>query len=199
MREKPDAQAIAQPRFPPHNHIPMNTQESNNPTKRDINADPLTGEPGAHPVATGVGAAGAGAAGAAIGGAVGGPVGAAVGAVIGAVAGGYGGKAVGEVIDPTAEDAFWREEHERQSWAGSESRFEDYQPAYRAGYQGYDRHAGTGGRFEDAETQLHADYERDGGRVPWEKARAATRAAWNRVESGQAKRRPVAGAGGTKG
>ncbi|NJL23055.1 MAG: hypothetical protein HC895_23115, partial [Leptolyngbyaceae cyanobacterium SM1_3_5] len=37
----------------------------------DSNPDPITGEPGAHPVGTGIGAAGAGAAGAAIGGVVG--------------------------------------------------------------------------------------------------------------------------------
>ncbi|MES2571719.1 MAG: hypothetical protein V4710_16905, partial [Verrucomicrobiota bacterium] len=42
---------------------------------RDLNRDPITGEPGSHPVATGAGAAGGGAAGAAIGTAVAGPVG----------------------------------------------------------------------------------------------------------------------------
>jgi hypothetical protein len=68
-----------------------------------LNEDPLTHEPGAHPVATGVGALGGGAAAAAIGLAVGGPVGGAIGAVVGAFAGGMGGSAVGESIDPTLE------------------------------------------------------------------------------------------------
>ncbi|MBA3763500.1 MAG: hypothetical protein H0X04_09185, partial [Chthoniobacterales bacterium] len=72
-----------------------------------------------HPVATGVGALSGGAAGAAIGTAVGGPIGTVVGAVIGAVAGGAGGYAVGEAIDPAAEDAYWRENHERQPFAKS--------------------------------------------------------------------------------
>ncbi|MBD0341003.1 MAG: hypothetical protein ICV61_08960, partial [Microcoleus sp. Co-bin12] len=44
----------------------------------DANLDPISGEKGAHPVGTGIGAASAGATGAAIGGAVGGPVGAVV-------------------------------------------------------------------------------------------------------------------------
>src|SRR5258705_8003526 len=74
---------------------------------RDSNPDPITGAPGAHPIGTGVGAAGAGAAGAAIG-AVAGPVGAAVGAVVGAVAGGLAGKGVAEAVNPTEEDAYWR-------------------------------------------------------------------------------------------
>lgn len=50
-------------------------------TGRDENRDPITGEPGSHPVGTGVGAAGAGLAGAAAGMAVGGPVGGVIGAV----------------------------------------------------------------------------------------------------------------------
>src|SRR5829696_1050286 len=75
---------------------------------KDLNPDPITGEPGSHPVGTGLGAAGGGAAGAAIG-AVGGPVGVAVGAAIGAIVGGLSGKGVAEAIDPTAEQAYWQE------------------------------------------------------------------------------------------
>lgn len=52
----------------------------------DLNLDPITGEPGSHPIGTGVGAAGGALTGAAIG-AVAGPVGAAAGAVVGAIAG----------------------------------------------------------------------------------------------------------------
>ena len=66
-----------------------------------MNRDPITGEPGAHPVGTAVGAtAGAVAAGAAVG-SVAGPVGTVVGAVVGAVAGGAAGKGVAETVDPT--------------------------------------------------------------------------------------------------
>ena len=35
----------------------------------------------------------------------------------GAFIGGYAGKAAGELIDPTAEDAFWREQHPHQPYA----------------------------------------------------------------------------------
>ena len=60
----------------------------------------------------------------------------AVGAVIGAVAGGLAGKGVAEMIDPTAEDAYWQENHRSQPYAGG-TEYSDYSPAYRAGYQGY--------------------------------------------------------------
>ncbi|MGF1519855.1 MAG: hypothetical protein ACFCVB_18915 [Nodosilinea sp.] len=70
----------------------------------DSHPDPLTGEEGARPVGTGVGAAGAGTIGTAVGFAVGGPIGGAVSTVIGSVAGGLLGKGVSETLDPTVED-----------------------------------------------------------------------------------------------
>lgn len=72
----------------------------NDNKKHDSNPDPITGEPGAHPVGVAGGSTGGALAGAAIG-AVGGPVGAAVGGAIGAVAGGLAGKGVAESVNPT--------------------------------------------------------------------------------------------------
>ncbi|MGV3774739.1 MAG: DUF2382 domain-containing protein [Verrucomicrobiales bacterium] len=81
--------------------------KSNN--KGDANRDPITGEPGSHPVGTGVGAAVGGAGGAAAGAAAGaalgtagaGPVGTAVGAVAGAIAGAAAGHGTAEGLNPT--------------------------------------------------------------------------------------------------
>lgn len=143
-----------------------------------------------HPVATGIGALAGAGTGAAIGTAVGGPVGTVVGGVIGAVVGGLGGHAIGEAIDPEAEDAHWRNQHSNQPY-GSEGEFEDFQPAYRTGYQGYDQYASEKKTFEDAEPDLRSEYEKSGASVPWDKARDASRAAWGRVESGEAVRVPV--------
>src|SRR5436190_23626440 len=82
----------------------------------DANRDPITGAPGAHPVGTGLGAAAGGmAAGAAVG-SVAGPVGTAVGAAAGAVVGGLAGKGIAEMIDPTAEEAYWRENYTLQPY-----------------------------------------------------------------------------------
>lgn len=151
---------------------------------RDTNPDPITGAPGSHPVGTGIGAAGGGATGAAIGMATGGPVGAAIGAAVGAVAGGLAGKGVAEAIDPTAEDAYWRAAHVKESYYDSAYTYDDYAPAYRTGYTGYAKYGSAGSDFESAQTDLERDYYRTTGksRLGWDKAKHATRAAWDRVE-----------------
>ncbi len=151
----------------------------------DANRDPITGEPGSHPVGTGLGAAGGGAAGAAIGGAVGGPIGAVVGAVVGAVSGGAAGKGVAENLDPTVEDAYWRDNYSSREYArGGEHTYEDYQPAYKLGYGRYSAAAAAGRTYQDEETNLKADWEKVKGnsRLGWEKAKHATKDAWHRVE-----------------
>jgi hypothetical protein len=162
--------------------------------KRAANPDALTGEPGSHPVATGVGAAATGAAAMAIAGAVAGPVGVAVATVGGALIGGFAGKAAGEVIDPTAEDAYWRENHRYQPFSATDP-YDDYAPAYRTGYMGHRE----GKTFEEREADLKMEYEGDpqkaaaeghrAKQVRWEKAREAARAAYERVHRGEAARK----------
>jgi len=144
--------------------------------ERDMNRDPITGAPGAHPVGTGVGAAGGAAAGAAIG-AAGGPVGAAVGGVVGAVVGGLAGKGVGEAVNPTAEDTYWREAYLNEPYYNSKYGYDDYAPAYRVGY------SYTGRTWDDAEDKLRSEWERAKGasRLEWEEAKSAARAGWHRV------------------
>ena len=151
----------------------------------DANRDPITGAPGAHPVGTGVGAGAAGAAGAAIGTAVGGPVGGAVGAVVGAIAGGLAGKGAAEAVNPTREDAYWRENYTSQPWVERNNKYEDYEPAFRTGWEGYSKYGQTGKTYDQLEPELRTHYERNAAgktRVEWEKAKSATRAAWHRVE-----------------
>lgn len=147
----------------------------------DANRDPITGTPGAHPVGTGVGAAGGAVAGAAVG-AVGGPVGAAVGLVAGAIAGGLAGKGVAEKIDPTVEDGYWKDNYSKRSYAEKDVSYDNYQPAYRTGYEGYTRYPGR--KYEEVESDLQRDYEQSKGnsKLTWDKARHATRDAWHRVE-----------------
>src|SRR5215212_2823731 len=102
--------------------------------EKDANRDPITEAPGAHPVGVGVGAAGAGAAGALIG-SVAGPIGSAVGAVVGAVAGGLAGKGVAEAVNPTAEDAYWREQYRNRPYYDENTAYDEYAPAYRYGWE----------------------------------------------------------------
>jgi hypothetical protein len=151
----------------------------------DANLDPITGEPGAHPVGTGVGAAGAGAIGTAVGAVVGGPVGAAVGAVVGSVVGGLAGKNAAERINPTVEDEYWRNNHRSQPYFENDYDYDDYQPAYRVGYEGYGRYSSTGRTYDDLEPELRNDYEKNKGgtRLAWDKAKLAAKDAWHRVEN----------------
>lgn len=146
----------------------------------DTNPDPITGAPGSHPVGTGVGAAGAGAAGAAIG-AMAGPAGAVVGAVVGAVAGGLAGKATAEAIDPTAEDAYWRDNHSGRPYAKG-SDYATYQPAYRYGWEARDRYPDRS--FDEIEPELASNWRTARGqtKLEWEKAKLAARDAWTHVE-----------------
>src|SRR5437868_6392595 len=91
---------------------------------KDSNRDPITGAPGAHPVGTGLGAAAGGAAtGAAIG-SVAGPAGTAAGIVAGAVVGGLAGKGIAEKIDPTAEEAYWRENYRTRDYGDEGAEWE---------------------------------------------------------------------------
>jgi hypothetical protein len=152
---------------------------------RDANRDPITGTPGAHPVGTGLGAAAGGmAAGAAVG-TMAGPVGTAVGAALGAVAGGLVGKGMAEAIDPTAEDAFWREHYLDQPYVPAGATYDDYQPAFRYGLDAYSaRYAvGSGLGFDEVEPELATGWERARGEsaLQWPKARHAARDAWQRA------------------
>jgi len=148
----------------------------------DANRDPLTGEPGSHPIATGVGAAGAAAAGAAVGGAVGGPVGAVVGGAVGAVAGGAAGHAAGEAIDPTLETEYWRQNFRNRPYYQRDKTFDDYEPAYRYGWESATRPDYSGRRFDEVEHDLRRGWETKGdAKQAWYEVREATRDAWNRV------------------
>lgn len=156
-------------------------KETNEP---DANLDPISGEPGAHPVGTGIGAASAGAAGAAIGGAIGGPVGAVVGAAVGAIAGGLVGKGAAESVNPTEEEAYWQENYNTRPYADSGVAYDHYEPAYRTGYEGYNSYGLGGKSFDESEADLQSYYETNRGKsnLGWDKAKHAARDAWDKVE-----------------
>lgn len=150
--------------------------------KYDANRDPITGAPGAHPVGTGVGAAGGGIAGAAVGAALGGPVGAVVGAAVGGIAGGLAGKGVGEMVNPTVEEAYWREHYATRPYVSQNTPYDEYASAYRYGWESRAQYRGQ--RFEDVEGDLEQGWEKFKGssRLAWSNAKAAVRDAWDRVE-----------------
>jgi hypothetical protein len=145
------------------------------------NRDPITGAPGAHPLGTGVGAAAGGVAAGALAGSVVGPVGTVVGAALGAIMGGLAGKDVAEMIDPTIEAAYWRENFKSQPYADNATNFDDYGPAYDYGVNSYIRYPGRS--FDEVEAVLSRDWDgaRGASKLQWVQARNATRDAWERV------------------
>jgi hypothetical protein len=146
-----------------------------------LNRDPISGEPGSHPVGTGLGAvAGGMAAGAAVG-TVAGPLGTLAGAAVGAVVGGLAGKGIAEMIDPTMEDKYWRENYVTRPYVGDGATYADYSPAYMYGVDAYTR--ADGRRFDEMEPELARDWDarRGSSRLAWQDAKHATADAWQRV------------------
>ena len=79
------------------------------------------------------------------------------------------------------EDLFWSGNYWKESYFRPDYDYEDYAPAYCVGYSG---RAQYGGRFDEAETSLCANFVRIKGdsRLPWNEAREAIRAAWQRID-----------------
>ena len=152
-----------------------------NRNEGDANRDPISGKPGAHPVGTGLGAAAGGMAAGAAAGSVAGPVGTVAGAAIGAVVGGLAGKGIAEMIDPTMEEAYWRENYTSRPYVKSGSTYDDYGPAYMYGVDNYKRYNGKS--FDEVESDLARDWQRAKGKssLTWENAKHATRDSWQRL------------------
>ena len=150
---------------------------------RDMNRDPITGEPGSHPVGTGFGAAGGATAGAVIG-SIFGPIGTLIGGAIGAVGGGAAGHTLAEGVDPTGEAEYWRGAYASRPYY--DSRYDygtDYAPAYAYGNT-------IRGQYADRpwNDSLEADV-REGweatkakSRLTWEEAKDAVRDAFGRSD-----------------
>ena len=145
------------------------------------NADPITNAPGSHPIETGVGAAAVGAASGIAAGAVTGPVGAAIGAAVGAIAGGYAGKGVGELIDPTTDDSWLRDNFQSRPYVQKGDTFERYQPAYRYGAEAECRY-GTDD-FDMIEEELESNWQTCNNEpaMPWKRVRDAVKDSYERT------------------
>jgi hypothetical protein len=144
------------------------------------NADPITNAPGSHPIETGIGAAAVGAASGMAAGAVTGPLGAAIGAAVGAVAGGYVGKGVGEMIDPTTEDNWLRENFKSRPYVEEGDTFDTFTSAYRYGAMAESQYGAAD--FDAMDEDLERDWEdNDAGDLSWPRARGAVKDAYDRT------------------
>jgi hypothetical protein len=85
-------------------------------------------------------------------------------------------------IDPTTEDAYWRENYRQRAYVPPGDAYDPYDAAYRTGYENYNRFRGRS--FDDVEAELRKDYERRSGGAgfTWERAKDAARDAWQRLE-----------------
>jgi hypothetical protein len=156
-------------------------KKKNRKEQNPANRDPLTNEPGSHPVGTGVGAAGGAAAGATVG-AIGGPMGVAVGAAVGGLVGGLAGKTAAEAVNPSVEDAYWRENYQTRPYVKEGSPYETYRAAYAAGWEARGRYGELD--WEGVEPRLREDWTRSraSSSLTWEEASPAARDAFSRLD-----------------
>ena len=95
--------------------------------------------------------------------------------------GGAAGKGVGHVVNPKAENDYWRNEYQTQPYYTPGYTYDDYEPAYALGYNNYDKYEGG---YDANEGRLSTEWDRSKGnsRLSWDQAKSATRAGWHRVE-----------------
>ncbi|MRH01075.1 hypothetical protein GIY21_12320 [Xanthomonas sontii] len=156
----------------------------NNDKARDLNRDPISGTPGSHPVGVGIGGTAGGVAAGALAGTVFGPLGTLIGAAVGAVAGAAAGKGVAERIDPTGEDAYWREEYRNRDYAKADYDYDrDYAAAYGLGLQAREQYPSR--TWDEHERELSHDWgtRRGDSRLEWDEARLAARDSWERADA----------------
>lgn len=155
-----------------------------NDESRDLNRDPISGTPGSHPVGVGIGGTAGGVAAGALAGTVFGPLGTLIGAAVGVVAGAAAGKGVAERIDPTGEDAYWREEYRNRDYVKADYDYDrDYAAAYGLGLQA--REQDPSRSWEDHERELSHGWgtRRGDSRLEWDEARLAARDSWQRADA----------------
>ena len=115
-----------------------NKEQMADETRRQLrNEDPITREPGSHPLGAGTGAVIGGATVGAAAGSLAGPIGTVAGAVVGGVAGALAGKAIAENVNPTVETDYWRRSYKTRPYYTDEYSYDDYESAYRLGWENY--------------------------------------------------------------
>jgi hypothetical protein len=149
---------------------------------RGLNAERTSGEAGAHPVGTGVGAAGGGTTSAGVNGESSGSTGVVNGAVPGAIGDGLRDASVGEVINPVEEEAYWREAFLSRPYADETLGYDQYRPAFRYGWESRTRFPDR--RWDQVERELETGWRENRGssRLGWTDAKLAARDAWQRVD-----------------
>jgi hypothetical protein len=84
----------------------------------------------------------------------------------------------GKEGEKAEQEKYWREHHEQEH---KDVPFEHLEPAYRTGYEGVKKYAGK--HYHEIEGDLARDYEKNDANpaIPWDRARPAVKAAWDRL------------------
>ena len=93
----------------------------------------------------------------------------------------FAGSAPFKAFD-AAEAEFWRKQYEREGYFQKGMTYDDYEPAYRFGYESYKKYPDR--KWEDVEHDMSGQWDKvkAKSRLAWEHAKHAVRAGWNRVE-----------------
>jgi hypothetical protein len=93
-------------------------------------------------------------------------------------------------------EQYYRRAYREASYFSSGRGWADYAPAFRYGYENYDRHRGR--RFEEVEAQLESGWAtgRAKSRLVWAEARGAVHDIWRRIDQDAAGEREAAAARG---
>ena len=134
-----------------------------------------------HSIGEGAGGVTGAVAGAAVGSAAG-PVGTVVGALAGGALGAKAGGGIAEAVNPTDYTDHWRNSYRDAAYYNSSRDWNDYEPAYKYGYDTYGQYRGQ--RFEDVESDLERglDASKANSRLAWNEARSAVRDGWHHIE-----------------
>ncbi|KFN48693.1 hypothetical protein [Arenimonas composti] len=134
-----------------------------------------------HSIGAGTGAVGGALAGAAVGAAAG-PVGSLVGAAVGGVVGAKAGDSIAEAVNPTEYTEHWRNNYASTPYYRADATWDDYEPAYRYGYDTYGQYRGKS--FESVESDLERGWDKTkaNSRLGWNEAKGAVRDGWHHIE-----------------
>jgi len=86
-------------------------------------------------------------------------------------------------INQEAESKYWREAHSTRKYVKNGQGFEEYEPAYRMGWECASK-AGSEKTFDMAEPKMKSQWEssKDESGLTWDNAKMAVRDAWERVK-----------------
>ena len=134
-----------------------------------------------HSIGEGTGAVTGAVTGAAVGTAAG-PVGTVVGAIAGGVLGAKAGGAIAEAVNPTEYNDHFKNSYQSTSYYNSSRDWNDYEPAYKYGYDTYGQYRGQ--QFEDVESDLERNWDttKANSRLAWTEARGAVKDGWHHIE-----------------